>query len=115
MDRQQLIHKAQAQARALLDLAKRGPVKLLLIIGGGIVALAVLALIAINVLLSADPARDRGAQRSKEQTGRELTVNGTPALLFTPGPHIVITDAAFTDPEARAATADSSYRALRVG
>ena len=38
MDRQQLIHKAQAQARALLDLATRGPVKLLLIIGGGIVA-----------------------------------------------------------------------------
>src|SRR4026208_2514947 len=102
MDRQQLIHKARAQARTLLDLAKRGPVKLLLIIGGGIVSLAVLARIAINVLISADAVRDRVAQRIKEQTGRELTVNGTTALLFTPGPHIVITDAAFTDPEARA-------------
>src|SRR6185312_1597515 len=113
MDRQQLIHKAQAQARALLDLAKRGPVKLLLIIiGGGIVALAVLALIAINVLISADAVRDRVAQRIKEQTGRELTVNGTTALLFTPGPHIVITDAAFTDPEARAGTADISIARL---
>ena len=112
MDRQQLIHKARAQARALLDLAKRGPVKLLLIIGGGIVALAVLALIAINVLISADAVRDRVAQRIKEQTGRELTVNGTTALLFTPGPHIVITDAAFTDPEARAGTADISIARL---
>src|SRR6186997_2075090 len=112
MDRQQLIHKAQAQARALLDLAKRGPGKLLLIIGGGIVALAVLALIAINVLISADAVRDRVAQRIKEQTGRELTVNGTTALLFTPGPHIVITDAAFTDPEARAGTADISIARL---
>src|SRR5262245_9080510 len=112
MDRQQLIHKAQAQARALLDLATRGPVKLLLIIGGGIVALAILALIAVNVLISADAVRDRVAQRIKEQTGRELTVNGTTALLFTPGPHIVITDAAFTDPEARAGTADISIARL---
>jgi AsmA protein len=112
MDRQQLIHKAQAKARALLDLAKRGHVKLLLIIGGGIVALAVLALIAVNVLISADAVRDRVAQRIKEQTGRELTVNGTTALLFTPGPHIVITDAAFTDPEARAGTADISIARL---
>jgi AsmA protein len=112
MDRQQLIHKAQAKARALLDLAKRGPGKLLLIIGGGIVALAVLALIAVNVLISADAVRDRVAQRIKEQTGRELEVNGTTALLFTPSPHIVITDAAFTDPEARAGTADISIARL---
>ncbi len=112
MDRQQLAHKAQAQARALLDLAKRGPVKLLLIIGGGIVALAVLAIIAVNLLISADAVRDRIAQRVKEQTGRDLTVNGTTALLFTPGPHIVITDASFTDPEARAGTADISVARL---
>jgi AsmA protein len=112
MDRQQLIHKAQAKARAFLDLAKRGPGKLLLIIGGGIVALAVLALIAVNVLISADAVRDRVAQRIKEQTGRELKVNGTTALLFTPSPHIVITDAAFTDPEARAGTADISIARL---
>jgi AsmA protein len=114
MDRQELIHKAQAQARALLDLAKRGPVKLLLIIGGGIVALAVLAIIAINLLISADAVRDRVAQRIKEQTGRDLTVNGTTSLLFTPGPHIVITDASFNDPEARAGTADISVARLVV-
>jgi AsmA protein len=112
MDRQQLIHKAQAQARALLDLATRGPVKLLLIIGGGIVAFALLALIAVNVLISADAVRDRVAQRIKEQTGRELKVNGTTTLLFTPGPHIVITDASFTDPEARPGTADISIARL---
>jgi AsmA protein len=111
MDHQET-HKTQARARALLDLAKRGPVKLLLIVGGGIVALAVLALIAVNLLISADAVRDRVAQRIKEQTGRELKVNGTTALLFTPGPHIVITDATFTDPEARAGTADVSVARL---
>src|SRR5262252_700087 len=108
MDRQQFTHKAQAKAGALLGLVKRGPVKLLLIIGGGIVALAVLALVAVNLLISAEAVRDRVAKRIKEQTGRELKVNGTTALLFTPGPHIVITDASFTDPEARAGTADIS-------
>src|SRR5262249_61590033 len=54
----------------------------------------------------------RVAKRIKEQTGRELKVNGTTALLFTPGPHIVITDASFTDPEARAGTADISVARL---
>jgi AsmA protein len=112
MDRQQFTHKAQAKAGALLGLVKQGPVKLLLIIGGGIVALAVLALVAINLLISAEAVRDRVAERIKEQTGRELKVNGTTALLFTPGPHIVITDASFTDPEARAGTADISVARL---
>src|SRR5262245_44985446 len=112
MDRQQLIHKAQVKAHALLELAKRGPVKLLLIIGGGIVALAVLALVAVNLLISADAVRDRVAQRIKDQTGRELTVNGTTSLLFTPGPHIVITDAKFGDPKTRAGTADVSVARL---
>jgi len=112
MDRQQLTHKAQAKAGALLGLVKRGPVKLLLIIGGGIVALAVLVPLAVNLLISAEAVRDRVAERIKEQTGRELKVNGTTALLFTPGPHIVITDASFTDPEARAGTADISVAQL---
>src|SRR5262245_19341507 len=112
MDRQQFTHKAQAKAGALLGLVKRGPVKLLLIIGGGIVALAVLTLVAVNLLISAEAVRDRVAKRIKEQTGRELKVNGTTALLFTPGPHIVITDAAFPDPEARAGTADISVARL---
>jgi len=86
--------------------------KLLLMIGAGVVAVAVVALIAVNLLISADAVRDRVAARIKEQTGRELTVNGTTSLMFTPGPHIVITDAAFTDPEARAGTADFSVARL---
>ena len=51
------------------------------------------ALIAVNLLLSADWVRDRVAARIKEQTGRELKVNGTTALLFTPGPQVIISDA----------------------
>jgi AsmA protein len=108
-----------AEARAPQDGARRGlmmlrsgPMKLLLMIGAGVVAVAVVALIAVNLLISADAVRDRVAARIKEQTGRELTVNGTTSLMFTPGPHIVITDAAFTDPEARAGTADFSVARL---
>ena len=51
--------------------------KLLLKIGAGVVALLVLALVAFNLLISADAVRDRVAARVKEQTGRELTVNGS--------------------------------------
>src|ERR1700720_3783188 len=108
-----------AEARAPQDGARRGlmmlrsgPMKLLLMIGAGVVAVAVVALIAFNLLISAEAVRDRVAARIKEQTGRELTVNGTTSLMFTPGPHIVITDAAFTDPEARAGTADFSVARL---
>jgi AsmA protein len=74
----------------------------------------VLALVAVNLLISADWVRDRVAQRIKEQTGRDLTVNGTTALLFTPGPHIVMTDATFSDPEERAGTADFSVGRLVI-
>ncbi len=49
---------------------------------------------------------DQGADRPRAQ------VNGTTALLFTPGPHIVITDATFSDPEERAGTADFSVGRL---
>jgi AsmA protein len=80
--------------------------KLLLKIAGGIVGVLVVALIAVNLLVSADWVRDRVAARIKEQTGRELKVNGTTALLFTPRPHVVITEASITDPDARAGTAD---------
>jgi AsmA protein len=78
----------------------------LLIVGGGVASVALIALIAVNLLLSADWVRDRVAARIKEQTGRELKVNGTTALLFAPGPKVIISDAAITDPEARAGTAD---------
>src|SRR4030042_117454 len=88
--------------------------RLLLIVAGSIVGVAVLALVAVNLLISADWARDRVASRIKEQTGRELKVNGTTALLFTPGPHVVITDATFVDPEERAGTSDISVARLVV-
>jgi AsmA protein len=78
----------------------------LLIVGGGVASVALIALIAVNLLLSADWVRDRVAARIKEQTGRELKVNGTTVLLFAPGPKVIISDAAITDPEARAGTAD---------
>jgi len=76
--------------------------KLLLWIGGGVVAFLVLALIAFNVLISATAVRDRVAARVKEQTGRELTVNGSTSLLLMPSPHIVLTDVEIVDPENRA-------------
>jgi AsmA protein len=88
--------------------------RLLLIVAGSIVGAAVLALVAVNLLISADWVRDHVAKRIKEQTGRELTVNGTTALLFTPGPHIVMTDATFSDPEERAGTADFSVGRLVI-
>jgi AsmA protein len=88
--------------------------KLPLMIAGGIVGVFVVALIAVNVLISADWVRDRIASRIKEQTGRELTVNGTTALLFTPNPHVVITEATLIDPEARAGTADVAIGRLEL-
>src|SRR5262245_40887247 len=76
--------------------------KLLLKIGAGIVAFLVLALVAFNLLISADAVRDRVAARVKEQTGRELTVNGSSSVLLMPSPHIVLTDVEIVDPEKRA-------------
>jgi hypothetical protein len=86
--------------------------RLLLIVGGSIVGIALLALIAVNLLVSADWVRDRVASRIKEQSGRVLEVKGTTALLFVPSPRVVITDATFVDPEARAGTADFSVGRL---
>jgi AsmA protein len=76
--------------------------RLLLWIGGGVVAFLVLALIAFNLLISATAVRDRVAARVKEQTGRELMVNGSTSLLLMPSPHIVLTDVEIVDPENRA-------------
>lgn len=76
--------------------------KLLLKILAGVVAAAVLALIAVNLLISADAVRDRVAARVKEQSGRDLKVNGSTSLLLLPNPHIVLTDTEITDPENRA-------------
>jgi AsmA protein len=98
-------HKTPAAAR-LANLVNDRPARLLLIVTGAIVGVAVLALIIVNLLISADWVRERVASRIKEQTGRELKVNGTTALLFTPGPKVIITDATITDPEAKAGTQD---------
>ncbi len=75
--------------------------KLLLKIGAGVIALLVLVLVAFNLLISADAVRDRVAARVKEQTGRELTVNGSSSVLLMPSPHIVLTDVTIVDPENR--------------
>ena len=94
------------------DPAKGGRARLLLIIGSAVIGVAVLALIGVNLLVSADWVRDRVASRIKEQTGRVLEVKGSTALLFVPGPRVVITDATFVDPEARAGTGDFSVGRL---
>ena len=86
--------------------------RLLLIVGSTVIGVAVLALIVVNLLVSADWVRDRVASHIKEQTGRVLEVKGTTSLLFVPGPRVVITDATFVDPEARAGTADFSVGRL---
>ena len=76
--------------------------KLILKILGGLAAVLLLLLAGLNFLLSADAVRDRVASRVKEQTGRDLKVNGSSSLLFLPSPHIVLTDVEITDPENRA-------------
>jgi AsmA protein len=76
--------------------------KLLLKIGAGVIALVVLALVVVNMLISADAVRDRVAARVKEQSGRDLAVHGSSSLLLMPSPHIVLTDVEITDPESRA-------------
>ncbi|MGH6866834.1 MAG: AsmA family protein [Methyloceanibacter sp.] len=79
-------------------LLKRLRLRLALKIAGGIVGVLILTLIVVNLIVSADWVQDRVAARVKEQTGRDLNVDGSTSLLFTPSPHIVITDATFTDP-----------------
>lgn len=105
-------HHQASPPKPPADPAKRSRTRLLLIVGGTVIGVAILALIAVNLLVSADWVRDRVASRIKEQTGRVLEVKGTTALLFVPGPRVVITDATFVDPEARAGTADFSVGRL---
>lgn len=92
----------------------RGPWGRMLKIGGGVVGVLLLLLVAVNLVLSADWVEARVAARVKEQTGRDLTVNGSTRLLFTPGPHIVISDAAITAPDAQAGDADLAIAKLRI-
>lgn len=75
--------------------------KLLLKIAAGLIAFLVLALVVVNVLISADAVRDRVVSRVKEQSGRDLKVNGSTSFLLLPSPHILLTDVEITDPENR--------------
>ncbi|HSD93301.1 MAG TPA: AsmA family protein [Methyloceanibacter sp.] len=86
--------------------------RIFVIAGAAVVGTALLALLLVNLLISADWVRDRVAARIKEQTGRDLQVNGTTAILFAPGPKVIISDAVITDPEERAGTADLSVGRL---
>ena len=97
-----------------MKLALNGPMKLALRIAGGVAALLVVALIGINLLISADAVRDRVAARVKEQTGRELIVKGSTSLMLLPNPHIVITDASINDPSDRSGAADLSIERLEL-
>jgi AsmA protein len=105
-------HQPQKPSRpprfALPPMSRR--TRLFVIAGAAVAGTALLALIVVNLLISADWVRDRVAARIKEQTGRELQVTGTTALLFAPGPRVIISDAIVTDPDARAGTAD-----LKIG
>ncbi len=92
----------------------RGPWGKTLKIGGAAVGVLLVLLAAVNLVLSTDWVEARVAARIKEQTGRDLTVNGSTILLFTPGPHIVISDAKIIDPDAQAGTADLSIAKLKV-
>lgn len=92
----------------------RGPWGRTLKIGGVVVGVFLVLLIAVNLVLSADWVEARVAARIKEQTGRDLTVNGATRLLFTPGPYIVISDAKITDPDAQAGTVDLSIAKLKI-
>jgi AsmA protein len=83
-------------------------------IGGAVVGVLLVLLLAVNLVLSADWVEARVAARIKEQTGRDLAVNGSTLLLFTPGPHIVISDAKITDPDTQAGTADLSVAKLKI-
>ena len=113
-------HRALASLRRALGPARarwrtlNPRTRLVLAIAGGLAGVLSLALVAVNLLISAEWVRERVAQRVKEETGRELRVNGRTALLFTPGPRIVITDASFVDPNARTGSADVSVARLAI-
>jgi AsmA protein len=92
----------------------RGPWGRTIKIGGAVVGALGVLLIAVNLVLSADWVEARVAARIKEQTGRDLAVNGSTLLLFTPGPHVVISDAKITDPDAEAGTAGLSVAKLKI-
>jgi len=97
-----------------MKLVLNRPIKLALGVAGGVAALLVIALIGVNLLISADAVRDRVAARVKEQTGRELSVRGSTSLMLLPNPHIVITDASINDPSDKNGAADLAIERLEL-
>jgi AsmA protein len=92
----------------------RGPWGRTLKIGGSVAGAVLILVVAVNLLISAGWIEARIAARIKEQTGRDLAVNGSSLLLFTPGPHIVISDVTITDPEAQSRAADLSVAKIKI-
>jgi len=92
----------------------RGPWGRALKIGGAVVGAFFVLLVAVNLIVSAGWIEARIAARIKEQTGRDLAVNGSSLILFTPGPHIVISDVKITDPNAQAGSTDLSVARIKV-
>lgn len=83
-------------------------------IAGGAAATLAIALICVNLLFSTDWAKARVAAHIKEQTGRDLVVNGPTHLALLPGPRIVISDATLTNPGARSGAVELSIARLTV-
>ncbi len=83
-------------------------------VAGGIAAALAVVLTGVNVLLSADWVEAQIAARIKEQTGRDLAVNGPAQLLFLPWPRIVVSDATIADPSGTSGLAELSIAKLTV-
>lgn len=88
--------------------------KLFLKILGGLFTVVLLLLIAANFFVSPDAIQARVAERIKQQTGRELIVNGEASLTFLPNPEIVLTNATLKDPGTDATAIDLQMPRLEV-
>ncbi|MFD0988100.1 AsmA family protein [Methyloligella solikamskensis] len=88
--------------------------KLFLKILGGLFSVIVLALIAANIFVSPEAIQARVAERIKQQTGRELIVNGEASLTFLPNPEMVLTDTTLRDPGTDATAIDLHVARLEV-
>lgn len=69
---------------------------------GGVIAVYAIALASANILAPSGWVETRAVAWLKAHTGRDLVVNGTTRLLFLPTPHIDITDAVISAPNAPA-------------
>lgn len=83
-------------------------------IGGGVLAACAVALLGANILAPSSWVEARATEWLKAQTGRDLAVNGATQLSFWPSPHIEITDAIITAPEAGERAAKLSIPKLEI-